>query len=153
MHMTTLLIIDICLHSLPRGAKPKEAKMDTIINLPLENRFIVDRIAPVSARETYIKQDKRKKKRDKKRHYEAAGNHFDSLAKAAERAHEILERNNSPFRFCVYRESNDVFIDLAILNNNGKIKDIIKKDITHQEFSIWLDRIEKRDGLLLDAEI
>ncbi len=128
--------------------------MESIINIPLENRFVVDRIAPVPAKETYRKQDKRKKKQDKKRHHEAAGDHFHSLAKAAQRAHEILEMNNSSFRFCVYRESNDdVFIDLAILDNKGKIKDIIKKDITNQEFLTWLNRIEKGDGLFLDTEI
>jgi len=58
----------------------------------------------------------------------------------------------SPYRFCVYQEDDDVFIDVVILGEDGKIKKIEKKNITDDEFSTWLNHIENGYGLLLDSK-
>jgi len=80
-----------------------------------------------------------------------AKDHFDAIAKSAERAHLLLEEKKSPYRFCVYRDNNEIFIDLVVLDNKGLVKNTIKRNITHREFSEILKNIEKLDGLVLDC--
>ncbi len=42
------------------------------------------------------------------------------------------------------------FIDIVIVGDDGKIKETTKKNITHDEFSIWLNHIEQGKGLFCD---
>jgi len=78
--------------------------------------------------------------------------HFGELSKAAELAHEILVRTHSPFRFCVYKENGEVFIDLVILDANGKIGSIRKQKITHEQFFKWIEHIQDREGFFIDEQ-
>ncbi|MBU0992130.1 MAG: hypothetical protein KJ737_06515 [Proteobacteria bacterium] len=112
----------------------------------------VDEVTPVISR-NHAEFSKERKKRQEGRTHDEAGQHFDSLAQAAERAHTLLVQTGSPYRFCVYREKGDVFIDLVVHDENGKMKQLIKKNITHQEFTIWLERIENGDGLFFDEKV
>jgi hypothetical protein len=79
--------------------------------------------------------------------------HFNQLAKAAADSNTILVAKKSPYRFCVYREDREIFIDIVILDGSGKIAAIKKKNITHEEFAKWLRHIEEREGLFLDETI
>jgi len=92
---------------------------------------------------------KKQKKQQEDRNNQARYN-FELLAKAAEESHAILLKEKSPYRFCVYREGDDVFIDVVILDKEGKIKDIKKKKITYDEFTTWLAHIHGGQGLLID---
>jgi hypothetical protein len=94
--------------------------------------------------------DPRKQKRQLDDRSNMAKYHFEHLAKAAEESHTILVKEKSPYRFCVYREGEDVFIDVVILNKEGKIKEIKKKKITYDEFTTWLAHIHGGRGLLVD---
>lgn len=99
------------------------------------------------------KQERQKyKKNKKKRRYREnkVKDHFEDLTQSAERIHKILKEKKSPYRFCIYRDDEDIFIDLVILDANGKIQKTIKKDITHQEFSKIILHIETLDGVLVD---
>ncbi|MFH0920013.1 MAG: hypothetical protein V1913_06585 [Fibrobacterota bacterium] len=82
-----------------------------------------------------------------------AKDHFIQLTKAAADSNAILVSKKSPYRFCVYREDQEVFIDIVILDSGGKIAAIKKKNITHDEFVKWLRHIEEREGLFLDETI
>jgi hypothetical protein len=75
---------------------------------------------------------------------------FEHLARAAEESHRVLLKEKSPYRFCVYREEDDVFIDVVVVDKEGKIKDIRKKKITYDEFTTWLNHIHGGRGLLVD---
>lgn len=92
---------------------------------------------------------KKKKRRRADEHGEAK-DHFAELSKAAELAHEILVKKNSPYRFCIYKENDEIFIDIVILDLNGKIASVKKKNITHDEFYKWMDHIEEQEGLFFD---
>ncbi len=81
------------------------------------------------------------------------GMHFEALASAAERAHDRLVQTKSPYRFCVYQNDRETFIDIVLLDQNGKIKEIKKRNITHQEFLSLMRHIEKGEGLLIDIDI
>ena len=97
-----------------------------------------------------VNPDGKKKKRERKQQ-EKVKDRFHSLAKAAELSNSLLEKNNSPYRFCVYQKDEEVFIDIVILDKNGNILDLKKKNITSQEFSTWMSKIENGDGLFFDA--
>ncbi|MBN1522630.1 MAG: hypothetical protein JW928_08875 [Candidatus Aureabacteria bacterium] len=83
---------------------------------------------------------------------EEAKDHFEELSRAAETAHLTLMENNSPYRFCVYRENENIFIDIVLLNKQGKIDKVIKKNITHEEFHKILQDISLKEGLFFDAK-
>lgn len=97
---------------------------------------------------------KQKKDREKKVYeFEEVGNHFEDLAQSAARINEQLEEKNSPCRFFIYREKKEVFIDLVILDEQGKIKETMKKNITHHELLKIIGNIEKLDGFIVDYKI
>jgi len=97
------------------------------------------------------RQTKNKKKEKKKE--EEAKDHFQELAETAERIHKILEEKKQPFRFCIYKEKNEVFIDFVLLDAKGKINKTIKKNITHNEFIEIIKHIETLDGFLVDFTV
>jgi len=81
------------------------------------------------------------------------GTHFEALASAAELAHERLMQTKSPYRFCVYQNDGETFIDIVILDQNGNIKIIKKSNIPHQEFLTLMRHIVEGEGLLIDIEM
>ncbi len=110
------------------------------------------KVGGILTSDTYVPSlnpEGRQKKKDQERRDEKdeVADHFQELAAAAERTHSLLEKSGSPFRFCVYQQGDQVFIDLVILSEDGKVKEIKKQDITHQEFSTWIKAIEEGEGL------
>ncbi len=92
----------------------------------------------------------KKKEQEGYKHRDEAGDHFQQLSKAADLANEILKREKSPYRFRVYQEGEEIFIDIVIVDDDGKIKETKKKNITHDEFTTWLNHIEQGNGLFFD---
>ena len=84
---------------------------------------------------------------------EEAKDHFDELTRAAATAHITLVKNRSPYRFCVYKKEEDIFIDIVLLDDRGKIKETIKKNITHVEFQKVLQDIDLKEGLFFDRTV
>ncbi len=115
----------------------------------MDDEIKVNKILHVIPQKTSLKPDNKKGKQEHK-HRDEAGNHFQQLSKAAELAHDVLVKNNSPYRFCIYQEAEEIFIDIVIVDDDGKIKETKKKNITHEEFSTWLNHIEQGNGLFFD---
>lgn len=115
----------------------------------MNDELRVNKISHINPRKTPLNSKRKKGKREHK-HKDEAGNHFQKLANAAEQAHDVLVKNKSPYRFCVYQKEGEVFIDIVIVDENGKIKEIKKKNITHDEFSTWLNHIEQGGGFFFD---
>jgi hypothetical protein len=92
----------------------------------------------------------KKKEQEEHKHRDEAGNHFQQLSKAAELANDVLKKDKSPYRFSVYQEEEEVFIDIVIVDDDGTIKEAKKTNITHEEFSTWLNHIEQGNGLFFD---
>ncbi len=101
----------------------------------MNDELKINRIDPVKQQKP-PHDSKRKKKGEEQEHKpkDEAGEHFQSLSDAAELAHDTLEKNNSPYRFCVYQKEGEVFIDIVIIGEDGEIKETKKKNITHEEF-------------------
>ncbi len=92
----------------------------------------------------------KKKEQEGYKHRDEAGNHFQQLSKAADLANEILKREKSPYRFRVYQEGEEVFIDIVVVDDSGTIVEAKKTNITHEEFTICLNHIEQGNGLFFD---
>ncbi len=75
---------------------------------------------------------------------------FAELSEATDRAHAALLKEKSPYRFCVYQDKNETFIDIVLLDMHGKIKEIKKNNITEKDFFHWMHHIERGEGLLID---
>ena len=120
----------------------------------MEEDFTLKPTSPVSTdRDTVnVNPDSRRHKRQHRRRDEAKG-HFEELSDAAERAHRKLEQMDSPYRFCVYEKDGQVYIDIVLLDAEGKISEVVKKNITHSEYSSWIEHIESGKGLLIDREV
>ncbi len=80
-----------------------------------------------------------------------AGKHFDSLKDAADQANSELEKKKSSYRFYIYQEENDIFINLVRLDGDGNVAEVKKKNITHQEFAELIKHIQEGEGLFFDS--
>jgi len=103
-----------------------------------------------------FKQESRKqKKRRKKRESpdDRAKEHFQELSQMAEQVHEVFLKKELPYRFCIYKENNEVFFDLVVIDEKGTPQKTVKKNITHQEFSEIIKHIENLDGLFMDFTV
>lgn len=96
--------------------------------------------------------DEERKRRQHKEPEDEAKDHFEELAEAAEEAHKLLIRNRSPYRFCVYRKGEEVLIDVIVLDESGKTRAVMAKEISHDQFTKWLGAIESGEGLFFDVE-
>lgn len=80
-----------------------------------------------------------------------AGRHFESLKDAADQANDDLEKKKSPYRFYIYQEAGEIFINLVRLDGDGNVAEVKKKNITHQEFAAFIKRIQEGEGLFFDS--
>lgn len=96
------------------------------------------------------KNGRRDQGRPGKKTDEAAG-HKDALREAAESANIKLASRHSPFRFYVREENAEIYIDLVMLGDDGMICETNSRKITHEEFSSWLNHLERGEGILFDT--
>ena len=104
------------------------------------------------SKEDLLKEETRKK-REKREPPDSAGAHIRELTKAAEKAHEYFSAHHIPYRFCIYEEGKDVFIDIVRLDAGGKPEKTVKKNITREDFWKWMDILENHDGMILDESM
>lgn len=95
-------------------------------------------------------KDESRKKREKPTPHEETRAHVEELLKAAEKAHEYFSAHHIPYRFRIYEEKGDVFIDIVRLNASGKAEKTVKKNITREDFLKWMEILESHDGMILD---
>ena len=79
-----------------------------------------------------------------------AQDYFQELISLAEHAHKVLEEKKSPFRFQIYRENDEICIDIVILDESGSSNKAIKKKIPHQDFTNIIKNLETLDGIIID---
>jgi hypothetical protein len=97
------------------------------------------------------KRDQQKKGRQQQSPPKESKDYIHTIAKAVEASNEKLVRLNLPYRFCVYSEGEEVFIDIVILDKTGKIVSEKKKNISHQEFSRLIEDVSQIEGLYIDS--
>ncbi len=120
----------------------------------MNDELRINRIDPIKQQKPPPDSKRKKKGEEQEQEHkpkDEAGDHFQSLSDAAKLAHNTLKKNNSPYRFRVYQKDGEVFIDIVIIGEDGEIKETKKQNITHEEFSTWLDHIEQGEGLFFDT--
>jgi hypothetical protein len=95
--------------------------------------------------------EEKKRRSGQREQKEEAADHFTELSRAAETAHVSLMASKSPYRFCVYQKEAEVYIDIVLLDESGRIARTVKKNITHEEFRKILEDIAGGEGLFFDA--
>jgi hypothetical protein len=108
---------------------------------------------PASSRDAIVDPEKHRQPQHERREKEndEAAEHFESLKETAGLVNRELEEKKSPYRFYIYREFDDVYINLVRLDSDGKIAEVKKKNITHQEFAGLLRQIQQGEGLFFDS--
>ncbi len=115
----------------------------------MDDEIRVNKSVPIIPQKKTLKPGKREDQQEHK-HKDEAGDHFQQLSNAAKLANDTLERDKSPYRFRVYQEGEEVFIDIVIVDDDLTIKETKKTNITHEEFTTWLNHIEQGNGLFFD---
>ncbi|PKL39166.1 MAG: hypothetical protein CVV44_09890 [Spirochaetae bacterium HGW-Spirochaetae-1] len=95
------------------------------------------------------------KGRNSRRHHGDDGrnevkDYVDDMITMVEDANSQLEIQDSPLRFRIHREEDEVFIDIIITDRKGTVLAVREKNITHEKFLEAVDHICGREGLLFD---
>jgi hypothetical protein len=97
------------------------------------------------------RQDQKKKGRQQpQRQSRETKDYVHTITRAAEASNEKLARLNLPYRFYVYTEGEEVFINAVVLDAAGKIISAKKKNISHQDFERLIEDVSQIEGLFLD---
>ena len=79
-----------------------------------------------------------------------AKDHFNELAQAAEVTHRLRDRKGRRCLYCVYREGDEVYVDIVVLDKQGRPASTKRRCITHEPYLKWLERIDEGEGMVLD---
>jgi len=74
-----------------------------------------------------------------------------TISKAVESSNDILIKKGLPYRFKVYLENNEVFIDMVVLDQQGKIVETKRRNVSHQDFDRLIEDISNIEGLFFDS--
>lgn len=78
---------------------------------------------------------------------------FYALTKLADDTHHRLVENGSPLRLCVYKDEEDLFMDVIAIDKTEKIKQHYTRSVTHDSLEILGKRIHNQMGLILDYRV
>ena len=74
-----------------------------------------------------------------------------TISKAVESSNDILVKKGLPYRFKVYLENNEVFIDMVVLDQQGKTVETKRRNVSHQDFDRLIEDISNIEGLFFDS--
>jgi uncharacterized FlaG/YvyC family protein len=118
---------------------------------PLITRML-NRVNPVDGR--YDRQDlsKRKQHQHQDKEERESKDYLRTLRKAAENSNDLLEKKDSPYRFRIYENEGEVFIELLVLDKSGNVINEQVRRITHESFEKWIEDLSAIEGLFLDMK-
>jgi hypothetical protein len=76
--------------------------------------------------------------------------YFHTILKAAEASNEYCAKKGLPYRFRVYLENDDVFIDLVVLDKDGNLLEEKRKNISYEDFARVIEDVTNIEGLFFD---
>jgi uncharacterized FlaG/YvyC family protein len=98
------------------------------------------------------KRDQQKKgKQQQQDASKQSKDYIPTISRAVDASNEKLVRLNLPYRFSIYSEGDEVFINIVILDKSGKIVSEKKKNISHQEFARLMEDVSQIEGLFIDS--
>jgi hypothetical protein len=122
--------------------------IDDTINAPeVRNVVPIDAVEgtrPSFERDSQEKQQQQRQKQKKVRDY------FRPLSKAVEASNQRLTEKSLPYRFRVFKRWGEVYIELFLLDENGKIKEKQRKNISQSDFNRIIEDVSQVEGLFFD---
>ncbi len=94
----------------------------------------------------------RRKKGKKRKPVREAKKYLQQLTRIVEDTHKELESRGSPVRLCIYQDGDDIYIDIVTIGMNGKIDQVFRHDISHEQLESLVAQIKSGTGLILDAD-
>ncbi len=82
-----------------------------------------------------------------------ARRYFPTLFQLVDDNHLTLIAKESPFRLCVYQKKEDIFMDIATIDETKKIDKLYNRTITHDEMGNLVRQIHSGMGLILDYSV
>lgn len=95
----------------------------------------------------------KEKNQSQKRKQKKVKDFFNPLRKAVEASNNRLISRKLPYRFRVFKEEEEVFIELSILDENGNVVKKQVKNITESDFNRIIDDVASIEGLFLDYHV
>jgi hypothetical protein len=111
----------------------------------------IDAFGPIQGLGRHGNEEKGKRQEHQPPLKKDAREYFHTLEKAAEGSNEYCAKKGLPYRFRVYLEDNDVFIDLVVLDTAGKIIEEKRKNISHEDFTRLIEDVTSIEGLFFDG--
>ena len=113
----------------------------------------VNRSVETGGRDAVVDPEKKRHDHENPRRErgDEAREHFESLKTSADLINRELELKKSPYRFFLYRDLEDIFINLVRLNSTGAVIEVKRKNITHQEFADLIRHLDKGEGLFYES--
>ena len=102
---------------------------------------------------TQLSQAPRPKRNWRKKPGRRPGKHFVALSRLVGDTHRDLFEKKSPFRLCVHKTNDDVFMDIVTMNASEKIDHMFTRLITNDDMNTLTKRIHNRMGLLMDCSV
>ncbi|MBN1575257.1 MAG: hypothetical protein JW913_01800 [Chitinispirillaceae bacterium] len=126
--------------------------MNAPINAPDERN--VDPIYAVQTTGSSTQGESRRNKQEQQRPpSKKVFDYFHPLSKAVEASNRRLTERNLPYRFKVFKRWGEVYIELYILDENGKIKEKQRKNISQSDFNRIIDDVVRVEGLFFDHTV
>jgi hypothetical protein len=75
-----------------------------------------------------------------------------TLEKAAEVTNRELAQHNAPARYCAFEQDGRLYVDVAFLDENGKVKEDKIYPLSDNNVTYWLERFRSATGLLVNAQ-
>jgi hypothetical protein len=116
--------------------------------------FDVHRLDPLRAAEglglRVNNESDKKHERQQPRERKNPKDYFHALKTAAEKSNDFLLKKGLPYRFNVYTENEEVFIDLVTLDEKGAVIGQKRKNISHEDFQRIIEDVSQMEGLFFD---
>ncbi len=96
------------------------------------------------------RQYRREERKQEKKEQKKVADFFHPLSKAVEASNRRLIERNLPYRFRVFKQWGEVFIELSVLDSGGKVIKKQRKNITQSDFNRIIDDVAQVEGLFFD---
>jgi hypothetical protein len=110
----------------------------------------IDGAGPIRGLGKHGQEEKGKKQEQYAPPKRGARSYFRTILKAAEASNEYCAKKGLPYRFWVYLENDDVFIDLVVLDNDGNPVEEKRKNISQEDFARVIEDVTSIEGLFFD---
>ena len=122
--------------------------VDDAVNAP-----DVRNVAPldaVQAARPSLDRNPQHKEQQQRRPPKKVRDFFHPLSKAVDASNKRLEERNLPYRFKVFKRWGEVYIEMYVLDEKGKIKEKQRKNISHSDFNRIIEDVSQVEGLFFD---